>query len=674
MGHECSEALDEEGDGTSEDESPATDKSALIAAPAGPHAPSSRAARCALAAMLAACALISAGVLVVPAMYGREMTAVVIGAGVAGLAAAGALERDGWTVIVVDARDRIGGRVHSERRRSADGRPWNFEHGASWLHGAGTNPIWRLVQGHRLLSTQWLPRTFHIRSALSPGALELAPSASAPNEPVGEALRDRYLGFLQRRARFIDLLDAAIDGGEESEGGANGSERARAGPGDGREGGGARPPVDVPLSSLLDEFADEARLSPAEREQLRIFYAQVCAQRRARAHPRSHLAAAPPRPTPTLPTPPVRPARAAGRSQYAALDEGEELAQVGLGALVWRSWGDDRELMAGAEGMGAIPAFLARQLRGGEAAIALRARIERVDHGARGVRVVAADGREWRASACVVTVPLGVLQEGRLRFVPRLPAWKRRAIGAHKMGSLEKVALAFNASWWPTGADAFWRPSKGAAAASSEAATWANDSPWYNLANLRAGRSPSDGAHPAVLLATPVGAFARHLARLSDAQAIELLLADLRALFPRTRVPPPVDFARTRWAADPFSRGSYSFPPVGAALLAPSLLAEPVSDVLFWAGEATSAMRRGFVDGAYASGLDAARALQARTWTDWRGRRRPPRFRPDRGGVQPANDIAIRQFWQYQLDQHLYTYDEEGPNGAASTERSAEAN
>jgi monoamine oxidase len=614
--------------------------------------------------------------------------ALVIGGGLAGLAAAEALFSAGWDVTVLEARAHVGGRVHSERRRTEDGRPWVFEHGANWIHGAGSNPIWQLAQRARL-STQWLPRSHRVllppaskADALTASAVgepaagaaaaweTLEPDAAWPDEPVGEALRDSYLRYLTEHARFDQFVAAA--GGPAAR--ARGAAASARGDGDG-----LAVPADVPLNWLLEPFANASGLSARERVLLDVFFAGYASLdegadlgdvglgalvrgRRTRERRASLFAAlgvhaplARPGSLSRIPSrAPWRP-RASGTPPAPALDARRPVTHStrdGATPQLWRSWGDDRELMAGLEGMGALPAALeAARLARGAAPTELSARVSRVEYGARGVRALAADGRAWHGAIAVVALPLGVLKHGDVGFAPALPAWKRGALAEYRVGALDKVALRWASAWWPAdAADAFWSPRRAA------------DEPpplcWYNVATLRAGRTEADGPPPAVLLVTPVGARARELAALGDGPALEWLLADLRRSFPARsfKVPPPLEMVRTRWALDPLARGSYSFAPVGAALLTPSLLAEPVGGRLFWAGEATSALRRGFMDGALLSGRDAARAVAQRSGRGWRGQLRPPVFRPDAGGQRPFNEAQIVGLWRWSLDEYLYDY------------------
>ncbi|XP_029999684.1 spermine oxidase [Sphaeramia orbicularis] len=79
--------------------------------------------------------------------FHRQPRIVVIGAGFAGLAAAKALLKNGFTdVIVLEATGHIGGRVHSVQHGKAI-----LELGANFIHGDQGNPVYHLAEENGLL-------------------------------------------------------------------------------------------------------------------------------------------------------------------------------------------------------------------------------------------------------------------------------------------------------------------------------------------------------------------------------------------------------------------------------------------------------------------------------------------------------------------------------------------
>ncbi len=110
------------------------------------------------------------------ASVGSPTRVVVIGAGAAGLAAARDLSETGHDVTVVEARDRIGGRVHT---RTLGGAPVDL--GASWIHGVEGNPLTELAA---TADIDWYPSDFD--SVVVRGA-------------GGEPISDEELGAAERR-------------------------------------------------------------------------------------------------------------------------------------------------------------------------------------------------------------------------------------------------------------------------------------------------------------------------------------------------------------------------------------------------------------------------------------------------------------------------------------------
>ena len=95
-----------------------------------------------------------------PASPKRNQGVVIIGAGVAGLAAATELHTNGFDdVVVLEARDRIGGRIWTDT--IGDGFPIDL--GASWIQGIDGNPITAIARENNIAThrTDWGNGVFH---------------------------------------------------------------------------------------------------------------------------------------------------------------------------------------------------------------------------------------------------------------------------------------------------------------------------------------------------------------------------------------------------------------------------------------------------------------------------------------------------------------------------------
>ena len=107
------------------------------------------------------------GVVTPDSVQGNERV-VIVGAGVAGLAAAGELRASGFEdVVVLEARDRIGGRVWTDT--IGDGFPIDL--GASWIQGIDGNPITAIARENNIAThrTDWGNGVFHYHDVGEPG-------------------------------------------------------------------------------------------------------------------------------------------------------------------------------------------------------------------------------------------------------------------------------------------------------------------------------------------------------------------------------------------------------------------------------------------------------------------------------------------------------------------------
>jgi monoamine oxidase len=154
------------------------------------------------------------------------------------------------------------------------------------------------------------------------------------------------------------------------------------------------------------------------------------------------------------------------------------------------------------------------------------------------------------------------------------------------MGVLNKCYLRFEEVFWPEDVDwlGYVSPEHGA---------WSEWVSFKRVANLP------------ILLGFNAAERGREIEAWSDQQIVENGMEALKVIF-GPEIAEPVDYQITRWATDPFSLGSYSYNAVGSTPEMRTVLAAPLRNKLFFAGEASERDYFGTAHGAYLSGLRAA--------------------------------------------------------------------
>ncbi|ABS64062.1 amine oxidase [Parvibaculum lavamentivorans DS-1] len=209
-----------------------------------------------------------------------------------------------------------------------------------------------------------------------------------------------------------------------------------------------------------------------------------------------------------------------------------------------------------------------------------------------------------RARSLIVTVSTNVLASGTIRFTPALPVAVQTALAGVPTGSANKVAFHFRG-------DVFGLP----------------DTSYVNFMDER------DAARPAcsfqirpfgtnLAIAYLGGDLADNLERAGEAEMVDFARAVLGDMFGTGIFKELAGVAATAWTTDPHTRGAYSCALPGEARQR-AVLAEPVSERFFLAGEAVSADWFSTVQGAHVTGIEAAdraAAFLGRAIAEARGR------------------------------------------------------
>lgn len=235
------------------------------------------------------------------------------------------------------------------------------------------------------------------------------------------------------------------------------------------------------------------------------------------------------------------------------------------------------------QGFDQVIRYLARNIK-----VTLGQQVSQINWSGQRVEV-STQQRQYSADRVIVTLPLGVLKSGKLRFEPALPPAKQKAIGALGMGLLNKCYLRFAKAFWPAEID--WLEY-----IPSQRGAWTE---WVSY--QRAAGLP-------VLMGLHAAERGKEIENLSDRQLVASAMQTLRRIF-GSKTPEPLDAQITRWASDPFALGAYSFNALGATPEMRDQLAAQLNETLFFAGEATERQHFSTAHGAYLSGLRVAEEI-----------------------------------------------------------------
>jgi monoamine oxidase len=424
----------------------------------------------------------------------------ILGAGMAGLAAARMLAERGLRVLVLEARDRVGGRIHT--LQTAEGV---VELGAEFVHGRAPE-LWALIE--------------------EAGATTAERDGSMLRELDGELCED-----------------------------------------EGMEDGGLFDPLEQ-LADLQKDmsFADwlaTSDVSEQQRPALRGY---------------------------------VEGFNAADAERISAISLGmQQKAEEAIGGgRAWHILG----------GYSQLTTYLANRVREMGGDIRLNCTVRSVRWKA-GEVTVETNAETFRAPRCIVTLPLGVLQQangGGVCFDPEPEALAHARRMA--MGSAERFTMVFRECWWEQSS----RLKPEALRSMSFLFTSRRMPPvWWTP-------HPEPEALPK-LTGWAGGPRAERLAGRSAEELGRAACAALAEVFalPEQTIRGALLATHTHnWALDPFSHGAYSYVAAGA-LDAPGAMTRPQAGTMFFAGEHTDITGHwGTVHAALRSGLRAATQIQVR--------------------------------------------------------------
>ena len=210
------------------------------------------------------------------------------------------------------------------------------------------------------------------------------------------------------------------------------------------------------------------------------------------------------------------------------------------------------------------------------------------------IDVLCDDGQTFTGKKAIITVPISVLQDEDIEFVPALPSDFTDALNEPVMAAGMKVFLRFNDKFYPD--------------------TFIIESDFDNIVLDQSERFFYDETYGHNSTDNVMGMFvfgdvAERFVSLSDNEVIQAALTDINKVFGNNiSTDAFIEGHVQNWFNEPFIRGAYTVYEDNCEAI--DVLREPLTGVLFFAGEAIpiveSNYANGYVHGAALSGRNAA--------------------------------------------------------------------
>ncbi|MFO7446974.1 MAG: NAD(P)/FAD-dependent oxidoreductase [Ignavibacteriaceae bacterium] len=420
---------------------------------------------------------------------------IIVGAGAAGLMAARELSRSGRSVAILEANNRIGGRIHT---LSSNSFSIPIETGAEFIHGE-------------------LPLTLKI---LNEAGIPLV-------EMEGETYQVKD-GSLQQNDNYIEGLPVILAKMKELQ-------------------------QDMPLKTFFDEYFSDVKYEATKKSLRRM----------------------------------VEGYDAADIRKVSTFSIREELSEGGMNKTI-----------RPAGGYGKMIDFMAEDCGKSGCQIFLSSIVKDIFWKEGRVEVRCANGEHYTSRKLLLTVSLGVLKcddnrEAYIRFIPELPG-KRSAIKSMEFGTVIKIFMEFR--------EAFWENKKYNVRQMPGLDFLISDTPpitawWTQLPD----KTP-------LITGWMAGPNAEKIQSLDDDAIFEKTISLLADLFKTDKsfITGQLKAQKVvNWYTDPYSCGAYAYVSTQSSK-ARKILAEPVENTLFFAGEALyDGSAIGTVEAALASALNS---------------------------------------------------------------------